>query len=303
MINKHKYKNFTWVDLESPEHDEVRKIADEFSILPYTANDLLMPTLKPHVDVHSDYMYLVLHFPARKRTHLSDEQEVDFIIGKDFLITAHYETIDTFHKFAKIFDVNAELEHDHIGSSGIDIFLILARHLYKSIENEIDQVHDDLEDIEEQIFEGHEKEMVVALSNVGRDILNFKEALDSHQDVLKSLLVTAPEFSGDEYKYKVRALEDVYYRVLKHVTRLWQTLTELRETNNSLLSTKQNEVMKIFTILAFVTFPLSLIAGIFGMNTKYIPLVGLPHDFWIVVGVMLFATILMAIYFKKKDWM
>ena len=185
----------------------------------------------------------------------------------------------------------------------MSIFLLLAKKMYRGVEHEIDQVRDDLEDIEEEVFEGHEREMVVALSKVGRDILNFKQALDPHQDVLKSLSAVAPAFAGEGYKRRLRALEDTYYRALKHVTRLWQTLTELRETNNSLLSTKQNEVMKIFTILAFVTFPLSLIASVFGMNTKDTPLIGTEHDFWIVMGVMAFATLLMAIYFKRKGWL
>ena len=60
--------------------------------------------------------------------------------------------------------------------------------------------------------------------------------------------------------------------------------------------------MKILTIMAFVTFPLSLIAAIFGMNTVYIPIIGTPGDFWIVMGIMGFATFLMFLYFKRKKW-
>ncbi len=303
MIHRHSYKEFTWIDLESPRSEEVRKIMDEFNITPHVANELLLPSMKPHVDVHDDYLYLVLHFPARKHTHQSQEQEVDFIIGNRFLITVRYEQIDTFHKFEKVFDINAELDNSNLEEDAISVFLSLTRKMYRSVEHEIDQIRDDLEDIEEDIFEGHEREMVISLSRVGRDILNFKQALDPHQEVLKSLEVVAPEFAGAGYKKKVRALEDVYYRALKHVTRLWQTLTELRETNNSLLSTKQNEVMKIFTILAFVTFPLSLIASVFGMNTKNIPIVGFVYDFWIVMAIMGFATFLMFLYFRHKGWL
>ncbi len=303
MIHRHNYKDFVWVDLESPQQEEVQKISSEFALIPQTANELVLPSLKPHVDVQQDYLYLVLHFPARKSASTSMEQEVDFIVGKNFLITVRYEHIDTFHKFAKVFDVNAQLDEDLIGEDAMGVFLALTRKLYRSAEHEIDQVRDDLEDIEEQIFEGHEREMVLALSRAGRDILNFKQALDPHQEVLKSLEEVAPSFAGEEYKHRVRALEDVYYRARKHVTRLWQTLNELRETNNSLLSTKQNEVMKIFTILAFVTFPLSLITSVFGMNTRYIPIVGAEYDFWIVMGIMLFVTILMSIYFRRKGWL
>jgi magnesium transporter len=69
-----------------------------------------------------------------------------------------------------------------------------------------------------------------------------------------------------------------------------------------MLSTKQNEIMKIFTILAFVTLPLSLIAAVFGMNTTFIPIVGLPNDFWIIIGIMIITSLAMFAYFKYKKW-
>lgn len=303
MIHRHKYKKFVWIDLVSPTSDEVHNIMVEFDINPNIANELIIPSMKPRVDMYENCLYLALHFPARKRTHESNEQEVDFVIGEKFFITVRYEEIDTFHKFEKIFDVNATLQNDHLGEDAITVFIMLARRMYRSVEHEIDQVRDDLEDIEREIFKGNEREMVFALSRVGRDILNFKQALDPHQEILKSLGDVAPEFAGIEYKHNVKSLEDVYYRALKHITKLWQTLSELRETNNSLLSSKQNEVMKIFTILAFVTFPLSLIASVFGMNTSYTPLIGTRYDFWIVMAIMAFATFLMFLYFRSKKWL
>ena len=81
------------------------------------------------------------------------------------------------------------------------------------------------------------------------------------------------------------------------------SVAELREINNSLVSTKQNEVMKILTIMAFVTFPLSLLASIFGMNTVYLPIVGHSLDFWIIIGIMAGATICFFAFFKHNRWL
>jgi magnesium transporter len=85
--------------------------------------------------------------------------------------------------------------------------------------------------------------------------------------------------------------------------RLTESLHELRETNNSLLTTKQNETMKRFTILAFVTLPLTLLATLFSMDTKETPVVGLPHDFWIIIGIMFLAAGAMFVFFKRKKWL
>jgi magnesium transporter len=61
--------------------------------------------------------------------------------------------------------------------------------------------------------------------------------------------------------------------------------------------------MKTLTIMAFVTFPLTLVSSIFGMNTHYLPIVGLPGDFWIVTGTMLALAICFFLYFKRKGWL
>ena len=306
MLHRHEYKDLIWIDCESPTLEEVRSISKEFGIDLTVADELLSPTLRPHTEHYGHYLYLVLHFPTLQHTHeqqVLPEQEVDFIIGKNFIITTRYEALPIFIEFRKVFEVNATLEEDHFTDSPFDIFLLLAKRLYRTIDVDINTISDKLETIEAEIFKGNEKEMVIALSHVGRDILNLKQGLDPHQDVLSSLADLTAEFSGKEYVARVRSIESMYYRSRKHITRIWQTLSELRETNNSLLSAKQNEVMKIFTILAFVTFPLSLIASVFGMNTKSMPFIGQDNDFLIVIGIMGIATFFMFLYFRSKKWL
>jgi magnesium transporter len=80
-------------------------------------------------------------------------------------------------------------------------------------------------------------------------------------------------------------------------------LLELRETNNSLLSTKQNETMKTLTVLTFLFLPLSFVAGLFGMNTMNNPIVGNQFDFWIILAIMAFLGMVSLLYFKRKDWL
>ena len=61
--------------------------------------------------------------------------------------------------------------------------------------------------------------------------------------------------------------------------------------------------MKVLTMFAVVVFPLTLLAAIFGMNTKYLPIVGTEHDFWIILTIMIIGTIFMLILFKRKRWL
>ena len=93
------------------------------------------------------------------------------------------------------------------------------------------------------------------------------------------------------------------FRVYNMIRNHLDMLAELRETNNSLVYTKQNEAMKVLTIMAFITFPLSLLAGIFGMNTTATPLIGSRHDFWIIISIMITATVAFFGFFKYKKWL
>ena len=303
MLTRYTHKNLTWIDLESPTQEEVRSIMTEFSINPLAAEELLAPTLKPKVDQYDTFIYLILHFPAFKHSHAdSQNQEVDFIIGKNYLITTRYDTVDPIHKFSKVFEVNSILDRSDIGTHAGYLFFYMIKKLYKAISHELSAVEDLLENIEEQIFRNKEKEMVVEISRVSRQLLNFKQALVAHKDVLSSFEAAGKIFFGPAFAYHLRTIVGEYYKVENEIKFHTETAAELRETNNSLLSTKQNEVMKVLTVMAFVTFPLTLIASIFGMNTA-LPIVGDPHDFLKIIGIMVVTAILFFAFFKYKRWL
>jgi Mg2+ and Co2+ transporter CorA len=175
MIHRHTKGTFRWVDLESPTTEEVRELMDEFSLDPQTAEDLLSPTLRPHVDSSEGYFYLVLHFPALKHSHTqSQDQEIDFIVGKDWIVTTRYDTIDPLNTFSKEFEVGSLLgktvSWDHAGH----LFYFMLSRIYAAIGDELEHLDDRLESAELNIFEGKEKEMVIELSRIGRDLLNLK---------------------------------------------------------------------------------------------------------------------------------
>ena len=301
MLTKYTHRDVTWIDLESPTKEEVYKVMNEYSVHPSVAEELLMPSMKPKVDLHDNLIYLILHFPAFRHTHNHQQnQEVDFIIGKDFIITTRYDTVDPLHKFSKIFEVNSILDKSDIGTHAGFVFYFMIKKLYKALEHELEYINDAIETIEDDIFEGKEKEMVISLSIISRDLLNFKQALRMHKEVLESFGEVGVKFFGKTFSHQVKSIIGEYYRIKGIINTHNDSLNELRQTNDSLLSTKQNEVMKTLTIMALVTFPLSLIASIFGMNTKYLPIVGSTNDFWVVMGIMLTLTFIMFIFFKYK---
>lgn len=304
MISRYTYKKIKWIDLESPTQEEVKALMKEFDIHPVVANEILYPTMRPKVDLYPHFIYLILHFPVFQHHHGNkNQQEVDFIVGKDFIITAHYEMIDPLHEFSKIFEVNSIIEKSHLGTHAGFLFYYIIRELYRSLSNELEYIDTTLANIEERIFEGQEKEMVKAISLVNRDLLDFKQSIRLHNEVLASLESAGTRFFDEKFSHYLKAVSGEYHKIASQLEGNRETLFELRKTNDSLLTTNQNETMKALMLVSFVTFPLTLIASIFGMNATNTPIIGVSNDFWIILGIMIIAVSVMFSYFKYKRWL
>lgn len=305
MISRYTYKDLIWVDVQSPTPDEVRGLMEEFNIHPLAADELLTPTLRPKVDLYPDFIYLILHFPIISHKHEGGrDQEIDFIVGKKFLITTHYDLVDSLHEFSKIFEVNSILERSNIGDHAGFILFHIMKELYKMLDRELDHIDNDFSDIEAKIFSGNERAMVSDISHLNRDLLNFKQTLRPHKEVLESFEIAGTKFFGQDFAHYLRTTVGEYYKVSSILDGHRETLLELRETNDSLLTTKTNDIVKTLTVTTFIMLPLTLMASLFGMNATNIPLVERPEGFWLVIALMMCTTSGLYIYFKFfKKWM
>jgi magnesium transporter len=93
-----------------------------------------------------------------------------------------------------------------------------------------------------------------------------------------------------------------YYKISKVLENVTEVLRELRETNNSLLSTKQNEIMKTLTIFTFFALPFTIITGFFQMNTKYTPIVNENYGWAVIIGIEILVMIIVFMIAKRKKW-
>ncbi len=304
MITTIKHNNISWVNIESPTSKEVMEIADEFHIHPLVAEELTSPTVRSKVDIYQDCLYLILHFPIYDPvSQTSVSQEVDFVIGKNFLVTSEYLCFEPLKEFINDAQKQEDLKNKYFGEHpGFLVFHIL-KELYEFSLRQSDHIHVKISRIEEHIFKGEEKEMVKKISLIKRDILDFRRAIYPHDTVLKSFEEHGKEFFGKNFVPYLSAINGELAKVRNITESNKETIEALQETNESLLSNRTNEIMKNLTIMAFITFPLALFSNIFSMNTLFTPIVGHKFDFWIIVGIMVTAVISMLVLFEKKKWL
>jgi magnesium transporter len=307
MVYKYKYKNTTWVDLESPSHAEIIDIIQEYGLPEIMAEELGTCTLRSKVDYYEKLklIYLVLHFPIIGETLEDDiEQEIDFIIGKDILITTRYEKIDPLHNFSRLFEKDTFLDKSNMGDHAGYLFVYLMREIYKTSLDNLEDINDSLKKIERDIFRDRQTEAVGLISETNRKFLNFKQALRHHGEIFKSFETVAVEMFGQSFYYLIGIVNSEYNRVKNTLDVGKEILNDLRDTNDSLLTTKTNTAMRRLTTMTFILLPITLITGIFGMNVaSEIIFIKNMNDFLLVLLFIVFFGLTMFIYFKGKKWL
>lgn len=301
MIERYEQKNRTWIDICNPSTEEIREVMEEASIPSDFVNDLTV--MIPHSETvfKKGALKITLDFPVVRRTDINHPHEIKFIVTKSHLVTIHFEEIEALHRFGKEFEILCVLKNGKQPST-ISLFITMLNFLYDAMYIKLDYLDTKLKDVENEIFNEHEKEMVFELSQISRRLISFKQTIASHENALVRLRTGLGVAFGKAQETQVDNLEHHYRNLTRQIYTLDHTLNDLRETNYALLSTKQNETMKIFTILAFITFPLTLFTSMFGMNTATTPIIGKEGDFWIILSIMAIVSIFFFVFFKYKKW-
>lgn len=308
MTKTHTYRGIAWIDLESPEENEIASLVKRYGLHPLVGEELKSSSSLAKIDAYPEYVLVVLTVPVRVRSEDGDgyaieDREIDFVIGKHFLITARDGAIEELDYFAKIFEANAILEkNEHIEHAG-HLFYYMIKRLYAGMYNDLENIRDALLDAETDIFRGNERKMVEELSRLSRQLIDFRQTARVHREVWDEMDASADAaMFGADYRVYINDIKDEFDRIHELVVNARELLADLRETNDSLLNTKQNEIIKVLTLVAFIFYPLTFIASIFTIPGVHVPLTEGQSGWWIILGLMATTAILIWFFFKKRRW-
>ncbi len=298
-----KSEKFKWIDFEQPNADDVLKLQKEYNLHPVVVEEFSTPTLRPKATEYETCMYLAVHIPLfntdLKTTYPG---EIDIVITRDALITSHDQDI------WQLTDFFIDLKNDekkrlrYMNHSPAALLHHILEMLLESCFPKLDHISRKLDYIEEEIFAGHEKEMVFEISVVKRDILNFRRTLKPQKSVLESLAQKDFSFVSSDLKPYFQDLIGTNIRIWNTLESAKETIESLEETNNSLLSNKLSMIMKVLTIFSAVLLPLTVYSNILAMSA-HIPFGDNPYAFWIHLSIMAFIGTLTVVIFKVKKWL
>lgn len=305
MIFRYKYPGGVWVDLERPSADEVQQIAREFSIDERIKAELVFPTPTPLVAQDERMALLVLHFPVHEADGgETKSQEVDFVVGANFIVTVRYDVIVPLHHLKKILETQ-QLVGEHEGIATDVLLEILFAHLYASARDHTNHLASNLSHVEREMFDDHEKTSVRRISDIGREFLHLDAALADQEETLGYFLkmLTGRGFFGASFSERSERILAERAQVMRLVGTHRAIASELRQTNSALLEARQNEIMKTLTIITVIVLPLELIAVTLGIHAPGTPLEQNPDAFLIIMTIMFSVVVLMVLFFAKKRWL
>ncbi|MBO4563205.1 MAG: magnesium transporter CorA [Clostridia bacterium] len=167
----------------------------------------------------------------------------------------------------------------------------------------LDSIEKKLNEAEMDILKGGVEEFPAELNDIRGDLLDLRLHYEQLIDLGQELEENENEFFKEENLRYFHLFTGRVERMRDRVTSLRDYVAQLRDLVQTQLSVKQNKTMTLLTVIATIFMPLTLIAGWYGMNFKYMPEFDKPYAYPIVIGVCVAIVVGCLIWFKKKKWM
>jgi magnesium transporter len=303
-MQKIEKNQISWFNFLNPGTEDLLFLKDKFGLTSSVLKELPASIKRPKIEEYADYLFLVLHFPVfNEKTRQTIPTELDFIIARSGIATIYQDRIPILESFFDDCSNHPSGRGEYFQNTGYLLFCILDK-LIDSCLPMLDHIHDNIEEIETRIFKGQEKEMLSEIAIVKRDIIDFRRTIKPQRSVLEILAEKSGRFLGNNLYF-------ISQEVVGSNTRVWNTLENhkemieaIEETNNSLLSHKLNNILKILTIVSFVAFPLNLISGFLGMSVfDNVPFAHSPSTYLTILGADISIILVLILWFKKKRWL
>ncbi len=294
-----------WVKIESPTALESGWLEEHFDFHPLDLEDVLSRNQRPKIDEYENYLFIVLHFPifdpALGRLNAG---ELDIFVGPDFLVTIPNSPLQPVEYLFERVRAKEELR-DNLFTRGSGYLL------YRIVDDAFDycfpmlrKMGNKLDALEDTIFEGRSEEVVRDISNVKQEIINFRKVIRPQRAVLRDLENVKRRFLAPEYDLEIYFddIVDSHERIWDMLENYKEVVEALEDTNESVISHRVNDILRVLTSISVIVLPLTLIASIWGMNVA-VPGEGDDTAFYIVVGAMVALLLGMATYFRRRGWL
>lgn len=291
-------KGFLWVDIDSPEDEDVELLLNTFGLHTLTVEDCILPNARPKIEQFPNYLFLALFAIERNHSNKIEAMELDFCLGSNFLITVHTETIKSLNSIKERIE-----KASPIITKGSDFLLYsIVDSLIDSYFPVIDELDDRVEKLQDAIFKGAPEQVIKDILMLKNEAMFLRRTVGPQRDLIT--LLNKGDFP------LIRPSNYVYFRdIYDHLVRINDLVDSCREVISGALevsvfvvANRTNEIVKTLTILATIMMPPVIIASIYGMNFKFMPELNKWWGYPLSLGLMAFLSLGIWIFLKRKRW-
>lgn len=291
----------SWVNIDGL-HDTalLGTVGKVFGLHPLVLEDILNTEQRPKIEDYGSYIFIAikqLFIDEETGEVLTDHQSI--ILGKGFVISAGESRTHIFQPVRERLAVGSrirKLKADFLAYSLLDSII---DNYFDMLEKQGEMI----EKVEEVLVLKPDPHTLSNINDIKRDMLFAHKNIWPLREVVSSLERGESQLVQEGTRLYLRDLYDHVMQAMDTTELYRDILSSLLDIYLSSVSNRMNEVMKVLTIISTIFIPLTFIAGVYGMNFRYLPELEWKWGYFGILGVMLVIALSMILYFKKKKWL
>jgi len=293
----------TWISVDGLHRtDIIERIGDLFHLHPLTSEDIVNTGQFPKIEDYRDYLFIVLKmlYYDEKKNEI-DVEQISLCLGPDYIISFKEESSrDVFDAVrGRIRDGKGKLRKlgaDYLMYCLIDA--IVDRYFVI-----LEKLGEDIEFLEEKVVSDPSEEVLHPIHKLKREMISLRKSVWPVREVISMMERGDSQLIRESTFIYLRDVYDHTIRIIDTIESFRDILSGILDVYLSSISNRINAVMKVLTIIATIFMPLTFIAGIYGMNFRYMPELEWHWGYPLILFFMIFIGVSMLVYFRKKKWL
>ena len=266
---------------------------------------MLSKRQRPKIDEYTDegYLFTVLHFPVYdKNVQRLNAAELDAFIGHDYLVTLPAVELLPVTRLFRRCEEDEALRDQLFGKGSGYLYYHVLDDLFDYCFPILDKIAHKLDSIEDDIDDERFDEVVRDISKVKQEIISYRKIIKPQRPTLRLLERYVERFLPEELETYYDDLVDASERIWDLLDNYKEVVEALEDTNESAINHRQNDILRVLTVVSVILLPLTLITGIFGMNVHF-PGFETAAAWWGIIAGMLGLAVCLAAFFRYKRWL
>ncbi len=291
----------SWINIDGlHETDVIEKIGKHFNLHPLILEDILNTDQRPKMDDHDEYLFLTLKMLTYEQEGQLKVESISLVLGPNYLLSFQEGEGDVFEPVReRIRKAKGKLRQrgpDYLAyaltDAIVDNYFVV-----------LEKISDEVGSLEAELTTNPSPQTLQTIHELKRELIFLRKSVWPLREVTGALERGEVELIQDKTTVFLRDVYDHTVQVIDTVETLRDMVSGMLDVYLSSVSNRMNEVMKVLTIIATIFIPLTFIAGIYGMNFKYMPELGWKWSYPLLWLLMVGLLVFMLLYFRRKKWL